>query len=500
MSPSSLARLRGILSMMDANERTVLRNYLSCFESRKKGHKPKTLVLFDLLQRHADDAKVDVLMRKKVPTADARRMILTRLTEKALTSLTLDINMSRTENYDSIGQTRVQVAQGKVTAQVLIGRGQRETGLRELDRSIKRAKTYELFHDLVEMLLIKGQYAPRNTPREVLKSALDEIEYYSQCRDAEVRARLAFDEVTRQYGFKGLSRAMPEPERVAYVTARSKELETAFMATDAATVGYYYYLLQIERLQLIGELEAASEYLHGLVQMVENNPSIRNRVRLATSYANLGGNELWMHRFESAERYFNDALVHLRPNSRNHALITEYLFYAQFYGGKLSPARDTLASILSNREMNQDVFTKAVRNYLMACVQFAMGNHASVRKFLSKSQGLAGDKEGWNIGSRTLGIMNSIELEDFDHADSLITNLRQFVREGLKGTDIRVRDRLIIGVLSELRKQSYDFKNTLTTCRKEIERLSSADGETAWHVQTPELVCFHQWFKARTAG
>jgi len=329
--------------MMDANERLVLRNYLTCFESRKKGHKPKTLILLDLLEKYTDDQHVIRLLKKKVLTDDARRMVLARLQEKILTSLTLDVNISRPENYDDVAQARANVALGKISAQLLVARGQREFGLMELNRTIELAKKYELFHDLVEMLIISLEYSRTQKKSQSTAGLLNEIDVYSRARDAQFKARNSFDDVIRQYGFKGLSRARQDPGRIAAVVGHAEQLRLAFEQTNASTIGYYYLLVKIESNQLQGELEAAGDQLTKLVQMVENNPAIRNRVRLATAYGNLAANELWMHRFNAAETHFKDTLGFLRVNSRNHALITEYLFYAQFYAGNVKMAKATLA-------------------------------------------------------------------------------------------------------------------------------------------------------------
>jgi hypothetical protein len=99
--------------MMDKNERVALRNYLTCFESRKKGHKSKSVILLDLLEKYEDDEKVLLLLKKKISSEDARRMVIGRLRDKMLTSLSLDVNLSRSENYDEQAQARANVIQGK---------------------------------------------------------------------------------------------------------------------------------------------------------------------------------------------------------------------------------------------------------------------------------------------------------------------------------------------------------------------------------------------------
>jgi hypothetical protein len=490
-----LEHLRNIHFMMDKNEHTVLRNYLNSFESRKKGHKPKSVMLLDLLEKYEDDDKVLGLLKKKVPSEDARRMVISRLRDKMLTSLTLDVNMSREENYDAQARARATVVQGKIQGTLLLGRGQRKLGYQILDKWIQQAKHFEFYDDLVDMLCTQRQVIKAFKGTDEAFYAIDKQIYnYSKSRDAANLAKKYFEEITMKYGFKGLSRVPTESGQLLFLKERIGHLEKAFDETSSATVGYYYYFLLIEYNQLQNKLEAASGALDNLVQMLENNPAIRRKVRLASVNANMGVNELWLHRFEGAGLLFETSLTHLRPNTRNHALIMELLFYSQFYSGEFEEAKASLLSLVENKHADQSEFRKAVRNYLLACCAFATGDFKQVNLFLLDSQSIGQDKEGWNIGSRILSVMLSIEQGKFDYADSLVVNLRQFMREGLKGLIVRERDKIIVQLLVELRKLSYNFHEVQQSKEDLINQLRIDDPETGWVLQTPEMISFHTWF------
>lgn len=481
--------------MMDANERTALRNYLGCFESRKKGHKPKSLILLDLLEKYEDDEKVFSLLKKKIPSEDARRMAITRLREKMLASLSLDVNLIRDENYDEQGQALAAVTLGKLQGKILIGRGQRKTGFYVLDRTIAQAKHYELYDDLIDILSAERQYikAWKGTDK-AFYDLVKEIENYSACRDAANLAKQYFEEVTMRYGFKGLSRLPADKSQLQFLRERIDALHDAFDKTSSATVGYYYYFLSVEYHQLQNNLEEASESLSKLAKMLENNPAIKRKVRQASVHANLGANDLWRHRFEDSQKQFETSLTYLRANTRNHAVITELLFYSLFYAGNLDEAEKKLESLVESKHVDQSDFRKAVRSYLLACVSFAKGEFRKVNLRLASSHHIGKDKEGWNIGSRVLSIMLAIEREKFDFADSQTVNLRQFLREGLKGVEIRKRDKLITEVLIELRKKSYDFEEVSKEKASILSELKKDDADTGWLLQTPEMICFHTWF------
>ncbi|MBI1288052.1 MAG: hypothetical protein GC178_10810 [Flavobacteriales bacterium] len=490
-----LEQLRSIHFMMDRNEKVALRNYLNCFESRKKGHKPRSVILLDLLEKYEDDKKVLLLLKKKIPSEDARRMVIMRLREKMLASLSLDINVSREENYDEQARVRATVVLGKLQSGLLLGRGQRKFGFFVLDRAIENAVQYEFYDDLVEMLSMKRQLVKAYTGSDqAFYDLVSEIEEYAKKRDAANLAKQYFEEITMRYGFKGLSRLPADPKQLEFLKERIDNLQDAFEKTGSATVGYYYFFLLVEYHQLQNNLAESSESLSNLAQILENNPAIRRKVRLASVHLNLGANELWRHHFAEAKKEFETSLTYIRENTRNHAVITELLFYSLFYAGKMAEAEQVLETIVESKHVDQSEFRKAVRSYLLACVSFAKGEFRKVNLRLANSHHIGKDKEGWNIGSRVLSIMLAIEREKHDYADSQIVNLRQFMREGLKGIEVRQRDKLILELLVELRKKSYDFQEVAEAKKEILQQLYLDNIETGWLLQTPEMICFHTWF------
>ncbi len=487
--------------MMDKNERLVLRNYLQCFESRKKGHKPRSLVLLDLLEKYPEDEKVISLLKKKVPNKDARRMIVSRLREKMLNSLILDVNLDRGEVYDELGRSLANVIKEKFIGRVLFARGQRDLGFFVLERSIQMAKKYEFYDDLVDMLGLERQFM------KVWKGSDDayynvdaEIQKYAKCRDSVRLAKKYYQEIIIKFGFKGLSRAAPDKGKLGFLKKGMEELSIAFEETGSATVGYYYYYLLIEYNQTQNNLEEASVNLNRLSQMLEDNPSIRKKSWLTSVYVNLGANELWMHHFSEARKFFSRSLEYARVNSRNHGVITEFMFYAQFYSGQLGLAQKTLESLVDNKYLDQSDFRKSVRNYLLACVVFTTKDYRESLKYLGRSQAIGKDKEGWNIGSRILSILLALEQQDFDYADSLIINFRQFVRVGLKGIEVRKRDKMILEILLELRKKSYNFIEVKESKMTVLHHLACNSVDAGWALQSPEIICFHTWFSDKLNG
>ncbi|HNS13000.1 MAG TPA: hypothetical protein PKM97_10345, partial [Bacteroidia bacterium] len=110
------------------------------------------------------------------------------------------------------------------------------------------------------------------------------------------------------------------------------------------------------------------------------------------------------------------------------------------------------------------------------------------------------DKEAWNISVRVLSIMNQIELENFEIADNLIDNLRKYYERIKKNLVVSKRDEKIIQILTALKGHSYHFRTTYRKKADAFDLLESLDSSYRWKILSPEMIIFHEWFKAKVAN
>lgn len=499
MKEDKLKHLKQILDTLDKRELRVLNDYLTGFDSRGKGYKPKTLILFQLFQKYEDIEDVHRLFKKKMPSEDAMRMTIFRLKEKVGESLLLDINISHEESYDELSRVRVDVAKKKLVALIYATRGLRAETLDIYNKVIELGKKYELYNDLLEALYLKQRAIGLTQGKKEFEKLDKDIEYYEVCRTAFQRAGKIYHEIILNYGFKGLS-SNSDPAYEQELESKLAQLKADYKATKSGQVGYYYNLLMIEYNQVKRNIANASKYCQRLVETVQDNPSVYHRRRLGIAYLNYCQNELFNFAFDSSLEKAHEAKPCFKENSPNHSLAMELEFYAQFYNGKMDEAQQVITQLLNNEKTGQSDFRYAKWSYLLACVNFINGNYSKALLNLQDAHKMDKDKEGWNIGIRTLTILYAIENKQFDYADSLIVNLRQFIKEALKDQAVRERDKTILDILLQLRKTAYNFTETAESKQTALNSLSSNTPELAWQVQSPELVVFHQWFASKLAG
>lgn len=499
MRLENLQHLKDIVDSLTKNEKQVAAEYLKTFDTRAGGYKPKTLVIFDLLVKNNDLSKIHKYLKKKfgAKSEDALRMMMFRLKEKIGESLLLDINIMREGAYDELSQARVNIAKKRIIAQIYITRGVAAETIDLYDKIIALAKRFEFYNELIETLYLKQQHLGIRKGRKEYDKLTNEIDFYENSRRAVNNATKSYYEVSINWGFKGLNRNVPDPAYITFLENKLAVMRKDFEETNSATVGYYYYLISIEYNQVLSFGKKASEYCNYLVDLVKGNPSIYLKRRLGTAHLNYSQNELFNYEFRSALENALEAKKCYIEGSFNYNLALELEFYSNFYSGKIKRAAEVMETLINSAKKDINEFEKARRNYLLACAYFAQQQFIKANRTLQFAAGAEKDKEGWNIGIRIFNIMNSIENEYYDQVDLLIMNLRQFIKEGLKQKAVRERDKLILDVLLELRKQGYNFLKVFKTKHRELEHLANAKGNYAWEIQSPELIVFHRWVAAK---
>ena len=145
-------------------------------------------------------------------------------------------------------------------------------------------------------------------------------------------------------------------------------------------------------------------------------------------------------------------------------------------------------------------FHYAKRIYFKACAHFAAGEFKESLQNLQVTKEIENDKEGWNIGKRLLTILIHLELDDWDAAETGITNLRMHIQRLKPEGTVRKRDTVILKVLQKLILTSFDYQQVLDNHSDLFELLDRTDRDYRWQVKSPEMVVFHHWFQDKAQG
>lgn len=504
MKLTRIQQFKKLSEHLHEHERESFEVLLEGFAPGRKGEYPSALAFWKLLQANEDAAAIDFALTEYFGKP-AKVSRVARQVEKMYTdNLLLGTNIEAEGAYSEVAQKRIKIEQQLQFAHLLVQRELLEEALDLLEELEGPARTFELYGPLLGILYKKQEICALLGFHEQFEAIDAETEFYELCRVAMSRAKKAYYKAIHNYGFKGNSHSTTDPQRLRNLETDLQMLEADFKTTSSAMVGFYFLLLRVEWLQLQQDFATASQSCLELLDLVRNNPSVYHVRRVGMAYLNLSQNELFNHYFDYALGFAQQAQEYFQPGSRNHQLALELEFYALFYDGKTRSAAEVLDTLTSDDgpipAKEEGDFRAAWRNYLMACAHFIQQDFRKVHRALHSATLINKDKEGWNLGTRILTVMNLLELNLKDHADYEIDNLRSFTKRGLKDAPVRQRDRLIVELFTALKKSNYNYAAIAYQQQQLLQRLSSSHASLAWKVQTPELIAVHKWFEAKIDG
>lgn len=490
---TKLKELSSIISSLNEDEVKTLQRYLHCFDNIHENHEPKGERLLNLL---IHDNQSELKLFEKKFTKPAFSMLVMRLYDKVLDTLVFDVNIKRPDSYSDIGLAKLVVRKRILYTQALVKKNQILESISLYQKNIATAKEFELYDELlVAMYELQNLYAAMSRLQEF--DALNkEIEHYEEVRQKVKKAYLMFN----GYGLKQTI----NPEDTSVITELENilpQLKTYYLLSKSSQAAWFYYRLNIDYCQ------AKQNYLEGynscqsLLKLQQENPAIKSDIYMAITYKMLSQFNLYLYHFEEALVSILKAQNFDRKTKHNLNLSYETEFFANFYKGAHQDARYIMNELAEKTNREENEFSYSKYSYYSACCSFIEQSYSEANKKLAETKEIEKDKEGWNIAVRILGIMNQIENEDFDLADSRIESMRKHIERTMKEKDIRPRFVIILRILRDLMNSSFDFKQIWATRQNYFESLANDNDETyRWKILSPELIRFDFWFEAKAKG
>jgi len=279
------------------------------------------------------------------------------------------------------------------------------------------------------------------------------------------------------------------------LTVGRKLLREYFEQTASNTIGYYYYLVEMDYEQIKGNYKEAEIYIKKLLSLIINNESLYTPTKHGEVLINLANNKIFQQDFNSAIQNAIDGKNYF--NSVNYYVATEVEFLARYYNGEINFAERLIAEMYNFCRSNGGPFLYSKYGYLFACIKTNRGEIEKSNELLLEVKEIEKDKGGWNLGKRILMIINGIESSDYEAVESKVLNLEKFLKRISKASYVRKRDKIILRILLKLINENFDFKKVYKLRKKHFDLLEGSDPEYGWKIKSPELIVFHEWFKGK---
>jgi hypothetical protein len=489
--------LKELILQLKLGEVQVAGKFIVAFDSGTNSGKNKSLQLYHLITEKPAICREEAKQKisKNITEQSFNKLIL-RVKHKVLESLILDINIHKKGAYSDWFTFRMDLRKKFMEAFILLGRGVEKESFTLLDKIVTKAKEYELYDELYEVLhWLRNEKGLRYGKKEY-DAYTPEIEFYSRCRNACYKAR----DLYFKHFIENVDQQGQKCRNVTQLQAVIEDLEKEYRDTKSVNVAYYMYFLTMEYYMAQCKYKESIRVGYQLVELIEKHPAIYMKLRHGVVYSDLADNEQFVFNFKASLDHAAIARVHINPKSYSFEVVREIEFRAHFYQNNINEAEQIIDDLLGREKYKSSTFLRSKQMYFKSCVLFLKKAYKASYRLLQDAREIEKDKEGWNLGIRLLNIMNLVELKWYDAADKQIEALRKYIDRIELNRPVRKRDKVILKILIQLEKNSFNFMETylkLTTC---FDQLNGSDEELRWEVKSPEMILFQQWFKSHVTS
>ncbi|MCA6364821.1 MAG: hypothetical protein IM638_17440 [Bacteroidetes bacterium] len=494
---NELDKLYKLLHTLNRQQIKVLKKYLVGFSTRNEAE-TKMLELANLLLSKKQSAPDIDFCSKSIYGAprDSRiDKLKTRLYNKVLDSLAIDINIQRDEYEDEIHPITIRLKKKATILQIIRFTPLRESlGIELLNDIIYTSRKYEMYFVLLEHLHQLKYMKTWREGQKTFEKFIEEINYYEKCNQANIRATDNYYKTIFHTSFSG---NVGDKKLTSFYLDCITQTRYDYQQTQSPSVGYYLLMFEMGYYQSIHDYHKAKETCESLINLIQNNISVYRKNRMGYAYGNLAECEVYLGHYEQAIIDVRKSVGYLTPNSSDYYLNKQFEFEILFLNNKWHEAQLIIETLQKTNRLKQGDFRIAKYAFYEACVHFKLGRFKECSRQLSLKFELSKDKLGWEIAIRILRIMTMIELNRHDEAQPMVGNLQKHIERNARKADVNERDRMILKLFRELDKAGFRFDNLSKVPRDLHARLSEKNQPWSWKPLSPELIPVHEWLQSK---
>lgn len=492
---NTLSAIKSLIDKLKREEVKSLLKFLRYYQDTEDESKGKGTQLVENIISDpgctAKDLQLDLYGKENY---HAFNKLLNRTKEKIYEVLLFDQNLAK-PYYSNRNRIVFEIRKKLLQSEILLLRGMTDEFENFLNKIISKAKEYEVYDSLIEALQTKQRFMVLQSGRKEVEKIEKEVAIFEESRKKVQKARAAWTRIGSI-----INQSTSPYDYLEELEFEIKVLENDYRETNSASIGYFYYFLYVEWLQINKRYSESEEILMKLLDLVKNNVSIYTQARCGDVQINLSNNEILLGDFKLAITNAIVAQSFFDFESLNYYVAREIEFYARFYSNEIDIAEKIISDVCNSTRSANTPFLYSKWRYLYACTKTKKGEIVSSNELLQDYKEIESDKEGWNLSKRILTIINRIELNDLESADLKVLGLEKFIKRLLKSRHVRKRDILIIRILLKLINEGFDFEKVYKQRKRYFDLLESNNTDYGWKIKSPELIIFHEWYKNKMVG
>lgn len=493
-SNKNLQQLIDVISALSPSEIDVAKKHLSAYNSN---HTIRTNKMFQLFHLIVFKKQRDYEKLKKKISSESDYRSFNRLIDRTLSrveeSLIIDVNLNRKGGYSTVFLKKYNSRKLLMQAQILISRGLYNRADKIYNKVILDGIKYELYDELIEVYLLKMNLASSGVKKintNSIKKSINEIE-------SERKGLREVRFLIQDYSAKISGKSNPTFMKKTLAN-HLEAMELICANLKSANTLSIYYLTKIEYNKLIRDFHNTIKIGIKLLNLINNNLSVYSTSRVIYLKNEIALAHLSLHEFKKSLEYSKSAKeLFSSKNNSNYLINIETTIKSNFFLSNYNSIIEELKESFFLKIVKNNEYWSAKLNYYHSIVQFVSFELKDAFRTLNEISKLEKDKEGWNVWFRIMRILCSIELMRMSLIDYDIESFRKFIQRTDKSGNIRERDKLILKVLLDLDRNNYDFKLTYENRKEEFSKLESTNSPYSWDINSPEMIIFTEWFKAK---
>ena len=489
-----ITQFKDLVKAMDPMEIEIAKKHIIAYDSTTTGESQKMFQIFSEVLKD-NDLKYETAKANVSPsiTETSFNRQLRRTLYRVQESLIVDVNLKRKGLYNGIFRKRYEIRKKLMQASILLGKGLPSMAHRLFDNIIKASKSFELYDELIEALMLKQTIILMKNEKKKFKVLKEEIAFYNRCRDLNQETKNFYQTYIAEQFQLGNKK-----NKIDFLIKHIKITQEYFFETNSANIKSQDLLLRMEYYYLLNDFNSEEKAGIELLELMAKSRAVYSKARIIYVCNSLANSMIANMRFKDSYDYIQKAIENSDiRNNLNYLIGLQIQITSLFYSEKYLEARLLTDEMYTIEVLRKYPFHKAFSIFQTALNHFAEKEYKDAYVLLSNLKEIEKDKEGWNVWIRIMRILCSIEMLRLNLIDYDVENFRRYIQRIDKLYEVRKRDKIILRVLRDLDKYDYDFQVVADKSAALIKQLHSTVDELKWDPKSPEMILFHDWFDAK---
>jgi len=489
-----IIQLNELIQSLQKSEISLARKHILAYESNHTANNRRMFQLFKLIA-YKGIIDFDYLKKKISPDSNIESFnrLIRRTINRIYESLLLDVNIKRKDAYNEVFRVQIEVRKQLIRAQILLSKGLINQAKKTLVQVIRKTREYELFDELIEGLFqIQRILSNRKNTKEFDQYS-KQIEHYELCRKLLLNTMSLYQNIKIQ-----LSNSVGGVKNAPDVEEKINLIRSYYEDSKSVKILSYYYLLIMEFHFLQQNFKEEINVGLSFIRELKSNRAIYSMRRISYLYSSISNTLIGACDFENTLKFASASVEWSKKNPTvNYLIALEQKAKALFYLGDYEASLSTLNQ-LNNTSLIKKYPLQATKiKYYKALNLFLLGEYKMANRSIYNLNEIEKDKEGWNIWIRLLRILIALERKEMTTVDFDLESYRKYLER--IDVDKQSRIKVILRVINQLERNDLDYKSVSEKCKKDLGLLESLDSRYKWNSTSPEMIVFHEWFKAKEA-